>query len=81
MVLKNTSNNHRQNMLAEKILDLIHGEEAIIRIIQAIQLVLVTHIVLTMQVPHSLTKRSAPGMVLGQMEQILLHFFPDMEVK
>lgn len=69
-------------MLLEKILDLIHGEEAIIpNIIQVIQLVLATLIVNTMQAHRFLIKHSALGMVPGQMGLIQLHFFPGMEVK
>lgn len=81
MVLKNTSNSRRQNMVVQKILGLIHGEEATARIIQVIQLELVTHILLIMQVLHSLIKRSVPVMALGQTEQILLHSYRGMEVK
>lgn len=83
MVLKNISNsNSNQNMLLEKILDLIHGEEVIIRsIIQVIQLVPAILIVNTMQEHRFLIKRLVPGMVPGRMEQIQLHFSLDMEVK
>lgn len=83
MVPKNISNsNNNQNMLLEKILDLIHGEEVTIRnIIRVIQLVLVILTINTMRARHFLTKRLVLGMVPGQMEQIQLHFFPDMEAK
>lgn len=83
MVLKNISNsNNNQNMLLEKILDLIHGEEVTIRnIIQVIQLVLVILTVNTMRARHFLIKRLVLGMVPGQMEQIQLHFSQDMEAK
>lgn len=83
MVQKNISNsNNNQNMLLEKILDLIHGEEVTIRnIIRVIQLVLVILTINTMRAHHFLTKRLVLGMVPGQMGQIQLHFSLDMEAK